>query len=529
MFSILLVDDEIQAVANVKEGIDWAALGIDQVYVAYSMKQAIEVYRNNDIDIMLCDIEMPKGNGIELLKWVRENLVDVENIFLTCHADFSYAKEAISLGSMEYLLKPVPFTTLEETIGKAINRSREKRRIASEAKQVEYWLEGKNRILEQFYLELISGQVKCEEEVIRSEATARNLEDELKTIFRFIYVDIVKYGKYVATWEKDIRFFSFKNIAEEVFASLDVDMRVLYPGEDHLLLVLSKHVADNLVEKTCSEYVLMCRRYLGSDANAYLSMDIAIEDFCVQYHELEVYARNHITKDEKVLFYKGKKDNDHRSSYTAPDKIILKALLREGRTKEIQDNLVAYFKLRSRNGDINAAFMDRFAEDFHQVLMNVLEEKHIEVSSVFPDSQIRDFYMGVGKSLEVCLEMTTQMVETATQEIRAREHTETRVEKAKQYIIKNLDQDISRESVAAYVYLNPDYLNKLFKKEVGMTVSDFIYTQRMVMAEKLLLSTDYSIREIAMQVGYGNFSHFAKMFSRYAGKTPKAYKKSMSR
>ena len=55
-------------------GIAWEECGITQVYTAYGAEDSRRVCEKYHIDILLCDIEMPGENGIELVRWVRENL-----------------------------------------------------------------------------------------------------------------------------------------------------------------------------------------------------------------------------------------------------------------------------------------------------------------------------------------------------------------------------------------------------------------------------------------------------------------------
>ena len=105
--NILLVDDEIYAVEAIREMVDWNALDISEVSVAYSMRQAQRVLEEKSVDILLSDIEMPRGSGLELLAWIREKGLPVVSIFLTSHANFSYANQAIRLDTFDYVLKPV--------------------------------------------------------------------------------------------------------------------------------------------------------------------------------------------------------------------------------------------------------------------------------------------------------------------------------------------------------------------------------------------------------------------------------------
>ncbi len=111
---------------GVKCSTDWNALEVDQVYTAYSMKQAIKVLEENDVDIILTDVEMPKGTGLDLLEWVREQGMNPVSILLTSYAQFNYAKQAIELGVLEYLLKPIDSKLLYQVFEKAVSKVKEK-------------------------------------------------------------------------------------------------------------------------------------------------------------------------------------------------------------------------------------------------------------------------------------------------------------------------------------------------------------------------------------------------------------------
>ena len=125
--NILIVDDFKPIVETIANGIDWNGLGINRVFQANSAKEAKLLLANFEIDIMLCDIEMPEESGLELFSWVKEHNKGVECIFLTSHAEFDYALEAMKLGSFDYILQPAKFEEIEAAIRKLIDRISEKK------------------------------------------------------------------------------------------------------------------------------------------------------------------------------------------------------------------------------------------------------------------------------------------------------------------------------------------------------------------------------------------------------------------
>ena len=114
--NLLIVNDLVLAASTLKAAINWNNYKIDNVFVALSAKEARNIIQNHSIDIMLCDIEMPGENGLTLIHWLRDEEYDIDCILLTCHADFSYAKEAVSLNCHEYLLLPVDYMEIANCI-----------------------------------------------------------------------------------------------------------------------------------------------------------------------------------------------------------------------------------------------------------------------------------------------------------------------------------------------------------------------------------------------------------------------------
>ena len=94
--NVLLVDDDYFVVMALENKIDWEALGINTIFTAYNIAQAKEVLQNHPVQILVCDIEMPQGSGLELLAWVRDESYNVQTIFLTNYADFNYAQKPSS-------------------------------------------------------------------------------------------------------------------------------------------------------------------------------------------------------------------------------------------------------------------------------------------------------------------------------------------------------------------------------------------------------------------------------------------------
>ena len=211
--NILLVDDEIYAVEAIREMVDWNALGISEVYVAYSMKQAQRVLEEKSVDILLSDIEMPRGSGLELLAWIREQELPIVTIFLTSHANFNYANQAIRLDTFDYVLKPVDPEELTAVLQKAIEKVNENARQNNQSKLAEYWYDSVVQRSEQFILRVADGRIPADRDAIIHEAERLHLSKmEFDGRFYVLLIQLRAETENEKEWGKGLTEYGLKNI-----------------------------------------------------------------------------------------------------------------------------------------------------------------------------------------------------------------------------------------------------------------------------------------------------------------------------
>lgn len=116
MLKVLVVDDEMFVRKGIVMEVDWASLDCVVVAEAANGLEGIEAVHKYDPDLVICDIRMPKMNGIEMLRELRREGSQVQVIFLTAYSEFDYARDALKLLAADYLLKPFEDGELEETV-----------------------------------------------------------------------------------------------------------------------------------------------------------------------------------------------------------------------------------------------------------------------------------------------------------------------------------------------------------------------------------------------------------------------------
>lgn len=103
-----------------------------------------------------------------------------------------------------------------------------------------------------------------------------------------------------------------------------------------------------------------------------------------------------------------------------------------------------------------------------------------------------------------------------------------KIQKAKEYILKNLDQNITIPQIAQYVGTNQCYLKKGFKEVFNQTIFEFLQENRMEKAKHLLVNSNKSVLDICYTVGYSSLSSFSQSYKNYFGISPSLEQKKNS-
>lgn len=119
VYRLLIVDDEVITRNGLKNSVDWAALNFTVAGVCSCGHDAIRFLMDNQVHVVLTDIRMHDGSGLELAEWINRNRADVLVVLLTGYADYAAACRAVALGAVKFLLnKPMPVADIKEIFHK---------------------------------------------------------------------------------------------------------------------------------------------------------------------------------------------------------------------------------------------------------------------------------------------------------------------------------------------------------------------------------------------------------------------------
>lgn len=148
MYKVLLVDDIEPFRRKIMRFPFWKSEGssFEIAFEASDGLEALEILKNNKVDVLITDIRMPLIDGIELLKRVKKSDLCPCVVLLSEFADFSYAKEGIINGAFDYLVKPVDEEAIVDTFGR-VKQFLDSSRVEAEP-IIKYQLQMQKSILE---------------------------------------------------------------------------------------------------------------------------------------------------------------------------------------------------------------------------------------------------------------------------------------------------------------------------------------------------------------------------------------------
>jgi two-component system response regulator YesN len=120
MYKILIVDDEKMIRMGIKQVIPWNSIGIDEVYIAASGNEALELIREHKPDIMMTDISMTEMTGLNLIEEAHKIISDIRILVLTGYDDFEYARACLRMNVQDFHLKPIDEEVLTESIRRQV-------------------------------------------------------------------------------------------------------------------------------------------------------------------------------------------------------------------------------------------------------------------------------------------------------------------------------------------------------------------------------------------------------------------------
>ena len=239
--------------------------------------------------------------------------------------------------------------------------------------------------------------------------------------------------------------------------------------------------------------------------------------------KLRQFAWNNVCSRRQILDIINMPKNSE--AIGMPDMTLWKAYIDNGKTVELQDIIRKWLWGKDNAAKLNRRALQMLQYDLEQLFYSTLQENGIQAHQFLYDRENgcnRVTAIGSLEEMDAWIEETMGAVSRIMQDV---SNLSGIREQTIYYIQTHLDEELNRIKVASALYLNPDYPDRRFKKEMGCSVNRYILREQVNMAKGLLLNPKISVCEIASRCGYENMSNFSAMFKREVGISPNEYRK----
>ena len=517
---LLICDDDISTIDVIQSQLNCQELGISSILRAYNGEAAKEMILKERPELILCDIGMPKVDGMEVLKFIDEQKIHTEFAFLTCFDDFEHARSAVRFGASNYLTKPVDFHELNDALHRMAAAAVSYREQLSEKENGSQNDATVNNFLRQLQMGVFGTSPERVEEALKKNGITDFQADTQVRLFLF-YADLTEASRDSLLRERIIG--SFGTDAEKAltdytglrFTVVDISDRYIssvtpvpagrFPEEDclvrarelirfcsdnyalHPVGIISREYPFSSLGSACSELRTQIRRVLLRAGNIFLQRDV----------EKITGSDLSVINEEKLLRVFRQRDRDTFLS------MVTEALSSIPLSQKDTGSLMAML-----HKDISAA------------ASCCLQDNHISVRDLFQNEQFRKLDLFAERSPADMQDYAVHLFDAVIMELECSADAAGLVDAVRHYIRQHYREDLTRNELADVVHITPNYLSKRFHTETGMSLREYINQLRIEDAKRLLLSTNITISEIANEVGFDNISYFSTVFRKLCGVSP---------
>ncbi|MCR5418562.1 MAG: response regulator [Lachnospiraceae bacterium] len=527
MYKIMLADDE----GIVLDSISFLLKGEyrDEIIIetAKTGRAVIELAEQFRPDIALMDIHMPGINGIEAMREIRRGNENIIFIVVSAYDKFDYAKEALSLGAMEYLNKPVDKTRLLEVIERAMSQIDSQRKKRSQDLMIREKMETVVPILESGFLyNLLMGESFKED--VDGYKDLLGIEEDYGFVLVLIFGDGQEGSHMNNAAGTSVRLQDHQGRIRETIKEFFPAV-VGSPMANKIVAIIPQSHMDpdfnerntlidksqQLVERIYSVTGLLCRAGIGSV--------VSMGDAAGSYNEaLDSLT---LTKEPVALTQDLPVKVGYEQNYPMETEKKLFDCVEKGDLPRALAEAEVFFDWMAEN------YSDHVTDIRLKVLEFVLWAEHLayhKSGRVYRFLSRKD-YLPTVLSLEELPAMREWFLEKIADAcrnvtLRKQRQTDNVVDKAKQFIDESYASDISLDEVSRIVDISPYYFSKLFKDATGETFIEYLAHLRIEKAKELFQASELTIKEICQPVGYADPNYFSRIFKKNVGVSPTDYK-----
>ena len=524
MYSVFLVEDEIVTREGIRNSIPWKNIPYTLVGEAPDGELALSALREIKPDILITDIKMPFMDGLELSRIIKRDQPWIKIIILSGHDEFEYAKEAISIGVEEYLLKPISLMDMLASLEKVrLQIEKEKSRLTN-IENLKMQIKSSEEVLKERWLcELITGQIST----INAIETAKSIGIDL-----IVGGYVIMIVEIFAASDDYTQLSIVTRIIDSILKERDDFL--LFPQSLGKQIILAKNISRESLDDEV--YTLAQGIKFESERNTDCKVAIGIGSVVGHIEEI-VHSYADADKAMRYMSLTGRKNiigaGDMQWSKAGGPPVIdgdhISERLRFAVKGDIESLISQYMEIIGENSSKHgsSSYFAIVYADIIDTVSDLVGDLQGDAGEVLhePGSGNRimeepvsreDFMDALGSLIERWIEFRDSNIYSTNQ---------LKVREAKRYIDEKFrEHDLSLNSVASFVNLSPNHFSTVFSQEAEKTFIEYLTSVRINKAKQLLLKGNMKSADITFEVGYSDPHYFSFIFKKNTGMSPREFR-----
>lgn len=541
MYGVLIVDDEPLILAGVISLINWEEHQCKIVGKATNGQQAFNLMEELKPDIVITDIKMPVMNGIELLSECKKAGYISKFIILTNLEEFGLAKQAISLGAIDYLVKiELDSNIFAEAINKAIKACKKDKQLIANS-NIDNLEMSKEEMTKRFF------QKKLIYEDTMEPIIDKQIQHQFEKRYNESMVIMVHLSRHESSYKDNLHQDDIKrvmNYAESILFEMVkryfLECCLLNWDINKFLLIVSLDAMDKVKDTILGLYEKVQTVLLDYfEMSVVFAVSQKIDGITnIQegiYQVTSAMNYYYFDSNRSIIFYSNdleitqKHNNNFNINFLKKD--IAEAILQNDsdELRKILEQIISIFneyKLRKEqaiNGCINLYyFISSFYENENSTEEVTFPYAIDVMGKLNRIGSLQDIILWLSNFTEsVCnvLDIRRQSKEITKADLM--------IDMVKKYIEGHVNERLTLGHVANKMGISQGYLSSIFKKQSGSNFSDYVSEIKIEKSKEYIATHKYMIYEVSDILGFDNAYYFSKVFKKVTGMTPREFEKTL--
>jgi two-component system response regulator YesN len=521
MYKVLIVDDEYMIREGLKRIIAWGEYGLEITGEAENGKEALEMIAWKKPDIIIADIKMPIMSGLELIKEINRQKLNVRIIVLSGYDEFEFVKNAMKYGAGNYLLKPVSTEELTLAINEIVDDM--DKSLVYDVIKTEGLIFFRNSVLNR----IIKNEIGAREFKEKDEILKLNLSD-VEMRVAVLALCFTQSSMPEEENSMELLLFSILEICEKsiepqnnciVFRDFQEHIVFIFKGPEQDLSLIHdtlQKCIQNIIDSLSVKVSVAVGNMILSVRNIHLSYENALKGLDYKI----------VAGINKVIIY----DEINKKLEKCASKIHIKFDLINNLISTVdKDGLISYIELlfleiEDKIEDVSPEFLRNISG---RIIIGILNELRVCRHDADRELNMYDYSImnkiNTADDISILKELVISMACKAVDliiDLNGRKHSRL-VNEIIEYVDENYkDQNISLKILEDKMKISAVHIGRTFKAETGEHFTYYLNKVRVEKARKLLLETDLKIKEISETVGFNNIAYFYTIFKKYTNLNP---------